>query len=382
MSGTELRRLMVEVTAQPPLDVDFAAIQHRVQRRQRRRGVTAVAATVIVVVGIAVPAALSSRKGPSTSGASARPSAVSASASTAAIDPSWVAGSWDGFSWRQPARWKLVDAGVGDHSRPMNAGIEGPFLTTEKLGHGCAPISDGFQCGRALVLEHLPVDGVVVELIGSFSEPGPITTPADDTGTVTAPDQICTGWGGAASFTASRSFTAPGGPAVLQLVGCLGAAVPASAATDLRTVLASASYSANPTQAVGTPSALGSPTPIGTPTEPAGTPTPGPVVTSRAKGTTAAQLCHSALGSYVSAELSSVAEIRSATWGPATVDGKGRLAAAFSGAKASDPAAWCWTGNRQVYTDWAVHAGDLPVDAAAIGDSGPGDPPSGPPNFP
>ena len=380
MSGRELSRLMAQVTAQPPVDVDFAAIQQRVQRRRQRRRTTAVVATVIAVVAIAVPAALSSGKDSPTSSPSARPSAVSASASTALVDPSWVAGSWEGFSWQQPARWKLVDAGVGDHSRPFSAPIEGPFLTTEKLGHGCAPTSDGFQCGRALVLQHLPADGVVVELIGRFSEPGSV--PANDTGTVTAPDQVCAGWGGTAGFTASRSFTSPGGPTVLQLLGCLGAAVPASAATDLRRVLASASYSADPTQAVGTPSALGSPTPDGTPTEAAGTPTPSPVVTGRATGRTAAQLCHSAVGSYASAELSTVAEIRSASWGPAMADGKGRLATAFPGARASDPAAWCWTGNRQVYTDWAVHAGDLPVDAAAIGDSGPGTPPSGPPNFP
>jgi hypothetical protein len=97
------------------------------------------------------------------------------------------------------------------------------------------------ECNPAQVLKHLPANGVVVELIGSFSlaefsDP----VPPDDPGTLRAPDALCRGWGGYAGFTASRAFGPAKDPHVLQLNGCLGQAVAQSAAVDLRKLMASA----------------------------------------------------------------------------------------------------------------------------------------------
>lgn len=245
MSGTQLGRLMGEVTAQPPVDVEFGAVVRRVERRQSRLRKTAGAAGVLALgVVIAVPTiwGVSDPHGDVTRSAPPRPSPAVAAAA-------WVETGSAPFHWSQPSSWKVIDTGVGDHSTPSNNDLQGPFITTEPLTRGCSPTSDGFECNTSQVLKHLPPDGVVVEVITSFS---PVafngSAPPDDPGTVTAPNELCRTWGAADSFTASRAFGPSSAPEVLQLTGCLGAAAADSAAKELRLLLAGATDSDFPVQ--------------------------------------------------------------------------------------------------------------------------------------
>jgi hypothetical protein len=247
MSGTELGRVMAEVTAQPPADVDFGAVEGLVRRRRARTGALAgggAAAAVAVIV--AVPLVFAGSSSPRVDkGAPSRPTRV-----VGTVDPTWIPGSWGEFSWRQPRQWKVVDTGLGNHSRLSNDGIEGPFLTTVSLGKGCYSTGpNSGACNRRHVLQHIPADGVVAELIGSVSDyPSTVTQP-EDPGTLVSPDSTCAAWGGASSFTATRTFGPADDSHELQIVGCLGSQVVNSGAADLRAVLASvtdASFNAVP----------------------------------------------------------------------------------------------------------------------------------------
>ena len=137
-----------------------------------------------------------------------------------------------------------------------------------------------------------------------------------------------------------------------------------------------------------------SPTPVAptsiSPVSAAATPTLTPAAASGvATGSTAAALCESALGTFATAELDTVADVRTASWGPPAIDASGelvgRLPDAFPGAKAKDAAAWCWTLPAHNIADiYVVHAGDRALLAASINgiDYQPGQVPSGVPPIP
>ncbi|MDX6255963.1 MAG: hypothetical protein QOJ11_2297 [Frankiales bacterium] len=275
-----------------------------------------------------------------------------ASATSAVAD---VAAIWDHIRWRMPSSWQL--------------GAE-PFFGSGPPGHltrprylGPAPLQDPctlvpLECNPKQGVEHVADGGVLASIAFGPILPRPGAPAAPDTGTLSTADSQCAAWGGVATFHAERDFGLAADGERVALGACLGNGYPTETLATLRTIAASV-----------TDDEYG---PMAAPTTPSPT----------ASGTTAAALCTSALGPVASAELTTVGLIRTATWGPALADGKGRLADAFPGAKDDDPAAWCWQGVRLSYTAYAVHAGDAAREAAGFNGWSSSAPPSGPPMFP
>jgi hypothetical protein len=349
---------MAEVTAQPPVDVDFAVIAQQVARRDKRvrRGAAgsaalAVAAIVAVTAGYGV-----SRTSNPTEGS--RPFISPA----ATVDATWRQDSWSTVSWRTPAGW-LPSAAYPDHSRPSNDVIEGPYIGTARMpvtSPSPRPVLGTGVLGSAGPV--LPPDAVVAwftygqRSTQRLSDGPPFTD--------TTPDGLktqCVALGADAVFHAVRHFGTQAHGSNLALDGCLSGTGTALFYAQLAAVLASATDSAYLIPELG----------------------PSAATTAPSAGT-AETLCASMVGTYASAELTTVDQIRTATWGPALAGNKGNLADAFLGAKGSDPAAWCWQGSGDHYTAYAVHAGDTPVEAGSLGTTGGvvSPVPSGQPLFP
>ncbi|MDX6227883.1 MAG: hypothetical protein QOI76_1273 [Frankiales bacterium] len=233
MSSTELSRLMTEVTAQPPVDVDFAAVARRVQLRRRRQGASISVLAVVVAVLIAVPATMSGAgSAPSAKGPKQLPTTTPDAGPV--IDSSWEHASWNNISWRMPTGWLSTEQQqMNMRKSPMGGPGYGPVISTMKVKTCSSP-----SCGLSSILVHLPVDGVAGQLIviGGY---GGASLPAEDTGTVGSPDQTCQGWGGAATFTSVRHFgTAPYTHAI-SFSACLGSGQVATAPGQLRALVAS-----------------------------------------------------------------------------------------------------------------------------------------------
>ena len=236
MSGTELSRLLAEVTAHPPVDVDFAAVQAEVSRRHRRRGTIGVVGVTLAVLLIAVPTSLSlGSSSPDKTTAVPRPTGTPTSALV--IDPSWQHASWNDISWRMPAGWLSTDAlaKLNLQRGPLGGPAYGPVISTVKVRTACSTLNCN---GIADVIDRLPADGIVGELVvsGGF---GGASLPVEDAGTVGTPDDICKRWGGVATFTSVRLFgTAPYTQAV-SFSACLGSAQVSTAPAKLSALVAS-----------------------------------------------------------------------------------------------------------------------------------------------
>ena len=161
MSGTELGRLMSEVTEQPPVDVDFAAVAHKVRRHRARVRGTAVAGCVVAVaVIVAVPFAVGGER--ADKAARPSPTATPATPTPTAVHPNaWIAQAATASSIGSSLRHGSSSTPVlGNHGRLFNSNIQGPYLSTEPARRGCSPTSDGFECNPIQVLKRLPNDGV------------------------------------------------------------------------------------------------------------------------------------------------------------------------------------------------------------------------------
>ena len=87
-------------------------------------------------------------------------------------------------------------------------------------------------------------------------------------------------------------------------------------------------------------------------------------------------ICKSALGgSYLNAAPTTVGEVRTAVPG-GPPDRQPPLRDAFPGAKAADPAVWCWAAEPTAYRLYAVVAGGKPQFFEGIGGVHRGRPPS------
>ena len=96
--------------------------------------------------------------------------------------------------------------------------------------------------------------------------------------------------------------------------------------------------------------------------------------------TEADALCAAAVPDYVSSWPTTIDQLRKTTWG--TDHTRAPLAHVFPSASGIDPAAWCWTDNGTVWTDYVVHSGDAPVQATVVSNVPDGLVPAGPPLFP
>ena len=100
-----------------------------------------------------------------------------------------------------------------------------------------------------------------------------------------------------------------------------------------------------------------------------------------ATGTTAAQLCRSALGTVESATFVTVAEVRDYSSGPSPKSAPH----AFPGVAPTDKAAWCWVHDGpHIDTSYAVHAGFPAIRMVEVvgGMGSPSSPPVGIPTLP
>ncbi|MDX6211028.1 MAG: hypothetical protein QOF82_115, partial [Frankiales bacterium] len=252
MSGTELSRLMAEVTAQPPLDVDFATVAGQVARRDKRRRRTAAGAAVLAVaVIVGVPTVYG------TSGQDKRVQSMPpASLPVVSVDATWRHDSWGTLTWRTPGDW-LPSAAYPDHGRPSNTDVEGPYIGNARLpvtSPSPRPLRGSGVLGSAG--PQLPPDAVVAwfsygqRSVRVLSD-GP---PFDDT-TPPGLQQQCAQLGAGRIFHAVRQFGTQAHGSNLALDGCISAADPAKYEGKLLAVLASAADSAYPPINLGTPQA-------------------------------------------------------------------------------------------------------------------------------
>jgi hypothetical protein len=237
VSGTELSRVMAEVTAQPPVDVDFAAVMRTVRRRRvQRQGVAAFAAALVAAVAIVVPVALSgsgtsAEKGPAVAGTPTPVSTpTSARASAPPADSSWRKTSRNGLSWRTPPGWRVLNVKPVTHSEPAGAANSLAVLSTFPVGSKCS-VPDVSRC-----LLKLPDDGVFARVIagGGYGQ-----VVGQDSGTLTAAKDECKAMGAARSFTSMRTFGTAPYTIDVQVSGCLGEDALNTGPTLLRALVAS-----------------------------------------------------------------------------------------------------------------------------------------------
>lgn len=235
MSGSELSRLMSEVTAQPPVDIDFAAVEGQVRRRRRRlQGAASSAVAIVVAIAIAVPASLSG--GGSTTAdrtpTEKTPTQLPTTDPVTADSSSWPSTEKYGLSWRTPPGWHVLDVKPVLHSEPGGGPNTLALLSTMSLPSTCA---DPDKVGSCLL--RLPDDGVFAQVTSRGGLGGP--SGSADSGTVTAASDECSAMGAARSFTSLRAFGSQPYTVEIQVTACLGRTVPGSAAGLLRGVVAS-----------------------------------------------------------------------------------------------------------------------------------------------
>jgi hypothetical protein len=235
VSGTELSRLMAEVTAQPPIDVDFAAVQGQVRRRRRRlQGAASATIAIVVAVAIAVQASLSG--GGSTTAekkpGEQTPGELPTSATAAVDSSSWATTNKYGLSWRTPPGWHVLDVKPVLHSEPAGVPNALALLSPTSLPSTCADPDKVSSC-----LLRLPDDGVFAQVIsgGGYGR----SADSSDSGTVTAASDQCHAMGAARSFTSLRAFGSQPYTVEVQVTACLGKSAAGTAPSLLRAVVAS-----------------------------------------------------------------------------------------------------------------------------------------------
>ena len=355
MSGTELGRLMDEVTAQPPVDVDFGAVEQLVRRRRARTGAFAWGAAAAAVAMIVAVPALGGRPGlvhqthlPATPGAG-----------TTGLRQD----SWNTLRWSVPSDWPASDA-YPDHSRPSNAFIDGPYLGSTRVP--LSPPTPRATQGSGVLTSAGPIlpEGAVVGWFSYGLRSDPLAGDSFDADAVRYLPARCAAMGASQTFHAVRQFGTPTAGSNLSLNGCINAADPTLQLAQLRAILRSVTDSAFPAPPTPSSTSLS----LGDPS------------TGRA-----AALCQAALGGFATATLTTIAEIHSIEGGPRTPDNPHAhvFPNIFKDAAPSDSAAWCWTrtADGKGYEAWLVHAGDPPhhTGAESLGLTGP--PPSGAPGY-
>ena len=311
--------------------------------------------------------------------------AALASGTTAAAPTSWTAG---GLSWLTPSGWASTDKHVAPTTVDQVTQINGPYLSTAPVSASCGEVVAGLRCRGGQPIIALGADDAIAQLSVSpyrniEGDAGQFF-PVDNLGQVQPADQDCSAAGGAQLWTWSHLYGRRGNGKLVRATACVGKSAGDERISQLLALTGTISVRGFPDLNAGTdrPTLLPRPTPTGATLTPA-------AAGGVAAGTTAAALCGSGLGTYETAELTTVGEVRTASWGPPVVDAKGaiegRLTYAFPGAKTSDRAAWCWTLPAHNIADiYVVHAGDKALLASSINgvEYTPGQVPSGPPAIP
>ena len=312
--------------------------------------------------------------------ASVKDSAYAASSSapsSAVVSPgptpptSWPAG---GLSWVTPSGWIATDKQVPDTTIDLIKQQNGPLLSTVRLNPACTDVLAGFSCDNGQPIAALGSRDAIAELSVSPSSNIEGDTgqfyPADDDGSFASAGPTCARIGGRQMWTWSHLYGPRSNARLVRLSACMAASGSADRTRQLHALTSSVQVKEFPDLRAGTEH------PIPRPASSSAAPMPA-TVSGVASGTTAAALCRSALGTYSTASLTTVGDLRSIEWGPAYKP----LPHVFKGAPASDTAAWCWKARAGTADIYVAHAGDKAV--FVIGDGiGPGPVPSGVPRSP
>jgi hypothetical protein len=228
VSGTELGRLMQEVTERPPVDVDFRTVARLAARRRTRLVATVSGAAVVVATAIIVPLALA---GHSSGDAQPSPPGRPASSPQVAVGAGWTTSAVDAVTWGTPPGWHVLRVKPVTHSTPAGASSTLARLST-------VPLSTTCENPDSPCLLRLPSNQVLASIVVGGGSGIPSSS-ALDTGTLTKPDDECAALGGARSFTSERDLGSAPYTIHVQVLACLGKDAPAAAATQLRAVVAS-----------------------------------------------------------------------------------------------------------------------------------------------